>query len=197
MNNNNDQLGKLITGDDVSYRDAVHIAIAPMKAAMRLFAGQEIGLDENGKAVLGYLSKKPLGIVDPFLTKSVYPDQDFYMCLFPNTVTGMRHAWVHPAFEDDAFYGSVEKFEENESEQWLKNFAEEICITYEQLIGAIETWLDTQDGEGWGHHFCFNGVDTPSESYDQREDMWKHYKNLNRKAVPDHCFDDHIFTCSC
>ena len=40
----------------------------------------------------------PVGIVDPFLKEPVEPGERFYIFLFPNTVTGLRHVWTHPAF---------------------------------------------------------------------------------------------------
>ncbi len=86
-------LGQLIEGE--AYRDAIHIAIEPLVAPVLLQPGQEIDRfgypQENGKAVL-------VGIVDPYLKHPVLPGQRFYLCLFPNTVTSLRHYWKHPAF---------------------------------------------------------------------------------------------------
>ncbi len=43
--------------------------------------------------------RKAVGIVDPFLQRSVLQGQRFYLCLFPGTVTSLRHVWTHPALE--------------------------------------------------------------------------------------------------
>ena len=88
-------LGRLIEGE--AFRDAVHVAIAPVEAGQPLLPGDRVGLLEDGKA--GYVApEKQIGIVDPYLVSPVRIGQRFYLCLFPNTVTSLRHAWTHPAF---------------------------------------------------------------------------------------------------
>lgn len=92
------QLGKLI--ETPQQRDAVHIAIAPVVATMKLHPGQEIGFVDDGNVRVGTVAA-PLGIVDPFLKHPVNPEQSFYMFLFPNTITSLRHNWTHPAFSQE------------------------------------------------------------------------------------------------
>jgi hypothetical protein len=87
-------LGSLIDGD--ARRDAVHVAIAPVVAAETLSPGQHVGLTGDGRAGT---SAAPIGIVDPFLTEDVREGQRFWLCLYPNTVTSLRHVWTHPAFK--------------------------------------------------------------------------------------------------
>lgn len=77
------KLGSVITGD--AGRDAVHVAIVPMTAVRVLQPGERL----------------TNGIVDPFLTEPVQPGQRYYLCLFPGTVTSLRHVWTHPAFANE------------------------------------------------------------------------------------------------
>lgn len=93
---NQPQLGRLC--DESCHRDAVHIAIAPVVAEHVLQPGDHVGLDEYGRAVL---DKTPIGVVDPFLPTDtlIQRDQTFWLCLYPGTVTSIRHAWQHPAFK--------------------------------------------------------------------------------------------------
>lgn len=88
-------LGKLIEGDQ--QRDAIHVAIAPVIAADYLLPGQRIGL-VPGHVDRAGLVDSPIGIVDPFLRKAVRPEEKFFMVLFPETTTNLRHNWDHPAF---------------------------------------------------------------------------------------------------
>ena len=91
------QLGQLIEDGD-RRRDAIHIAVAPVTAAVRLAPGQHVGLVREGNLELVGPCDRPIGVVDPFLTEPVEPGQRFWLFLYPGTITGLRHVWTHPAF---------------------------------------------------------------------------------------------------
>lgn len=95
------KLGELITGEE--HRDAIHIAICPVIADHNLNPGQQIGIfSQNGEEiVVGVNAKKYLGIVDPFLKTPINKGEKFWMFLFPNTITSLRHEWTHPNFHYD------------------------------------------------------------------------------------------------
>lgn len=73
-------------------KDAIHIAMISVKAVCRLYPGQKV--DRDGLPT--FIS--PVGIVDPFLSSFVEPEEYFWLCLFPKSITGMRHVWTHPDF---------------------------------------------------------------------------------------------------
>lgn len=90
-------LGHLIE-DGERRRDAIHIAVAPVTASCRLSPGEHVGLVERESAELVGPCENNIGIVDPYLTADVEPGQRFWLLLYPNSVTGLRHVWTHPAF---------------------------------------------------------------------------------------------------
>jgi hypothetical protein len=90
------KLGEIITGD--ARRDCVHVAVAPVVATVRMPPGCPVGLDEVGNAEISE-TRHCVGIVDPYLTEDVLPGQRFWLCLYPGTVTSLRHQWTHPAFK--------------------------------------------------------------------------------------------------
>ncbi len=92
------RLGELIEDGD-RRRDAIHIAVAPVTAAEKLKPGDHVGLVEEDSRELVGRCEDCVGIVDPFLKADVEPGQRFWLFLYPNTVTAMRHAWSHPSFQ--------------------------------------------------------------------------------------------------
>ena len=90
------KLGKLLDATDSHQRDAVHIAIAAVTSSEVLPPGQHVGL--VGPDRVGTNADRKIGIVDPFLTEDVQPEQLFYVWLYPGTITSLRHVWSHPAF---------------------------------------------------------------------------------------------------
>lgn len=98
MSDHETQIGSLIK-DNERRRDAVHVAVAPVTASESLEPGQPIGLQTSGDTEhVSSGASELIGIVDPFLCETVEPGERFWMFLYPNSITGMRHAWRHPAF---------------------------------------------------------------------------------------------------
>lgn len=167
------KLGHII--ESIAERDAIHVAVAPVEAAGFLKAGQHVGL-RDGKAIW-MPPGDGLGIVDPYLTKDVNPGERFWLFLYPNTVTGMRHHWAHPAFgRDDVAAQKNETPKQAISRAWLTDFAKRLteadrwedeeprCVlTYEDMLEA-----------GKNRDFCLP-FDTPDFVWDESEMFWHHY----------------------
>lgn len=124
-------IGKLIEAGQ--QRDAIHIAVYPVVAIEKLFPGQEVSINTDGKVSAPTMAIRH-GIIDPFLSGPVYPDQRCWLFLFPNTVTGMRHHWEHPAFVE---------FESSDAgradaERWLRDLAEEYGLEFETMIDQAQ-----------------------------------------------------------
>ena len=93
------QLGQLVPDGELR-RDAIHIAVAPVTACCDLDPGDGVGLigPPGDTELAGPVGSNNIGIVDPFLSERVKAGERFWMFLFPNTITGLRHIWTHPAF---------------------------------------------------------------------------------------------------
>lgn len=160
-------LGKFC--DDTDVRDAVHVAIVPITATVAVHAGQHV--DANGDPG----GPKKVGVVDPFLDRLVYPGDKFWLCLYPETVTGMRHHWSHPAFDTPA----------PTSVAYLTDYASQVDLTYLELLDVCKKYLET------GVHHRLN-FDTPEFYY---KEFWDHFTNVTGVIAND---DDYCpFTCAC
>lgn len=204
MNNTQETIGKLITDD--YKRDAIHIAVIPVTAQETVHPGQCVELVEGGNSrvvafLRGRTDGKPhsaVGVIDPFLRGPVYPDQRCWLFLFPNTVTGMRHEWQHPAFVE--FQPSVPGVEA--SRKWMEEFAanhyyypnyyqegeEKRRYTADELIQAGKEYLESD----WKH------VQKGSESLrddTNAEEFWKHFQVITGIQVP--ADTDQPFCCTC
>jgi hypothetical protein len=80
-------------------RDCLHFAVAPVVAGEELQPGEHVGFLPNGRIGWSLPNIILIGIVDPFLTTPVEEGQRFWLMLYPNTVSSLRHVWSHPAFQ--------------------------------------------------------------------------------------------------
>lgn len=93
------KLGQLCVGNEG--RDAVHIAIVPVRAECPIRPASHVWLTEIGGArtsALGSRNEATIGVADPYLTETIETGEWFYLFLYPGTVTSLRHVWTHPAF---------------------------------------------------------------------------------------------------
>lgn len=171
-------LGELITEEDVE-RDAIHIAVAPVIAGDYLNPGQQVTLDWNGYAVGS--NSDPIGVVDPYLKGSVRRGQKFWLLLYPNTITSLRHEWKHPRF----FPQPSKDKAMSVSEAWLRAFADDYGTCYPTMMDEVATAI--KDGDD-----CLGCLGT-SRDVDY-ETFWYHYKEVTGQS-PD--TEDKWFRCAC
>lgn len=181
------KLGHLITDGD-TMRDAIHIAVAPCKngEGEPLYPGQRVGLRPNSSD-RACSSDNPIGIVDPYLDEYVKPGEWFWVLLFPQTITSLRHQWAHPAFDggqeqdEDVRVGKKAK-----SLEWLKAHEETFGFKSEDLIAEVE---------GSDEHFSFGTTSGPD--WAQTKEFWDHMENITGKAFDDEHRENTYFSCGC
>lgn len=143
---NDVKLGEIIGEPDEAKRDAIHIAVAPVIAGDKLSPGQDVGFLDAERTKVGCVNE-PIGIVDPFLKHMVFPEQRIYIMLYPNTITGLRHDWHHPAF-------AKATHTKEESWKWMRECAAQHAngwgddnspFTAEELMEHAKNFLETGD----------------------------------------------------
>lgn len=87
---------------DVGVRDAVHVAVIAVVCDEELSPGREVSLAEEGLIRRCAIAGAGIGIVDPYLRQPAAKGDVVWLCLFPRSVTGMRHHWRHSAFPDES-----------------------------------------------------------------------------------------------
>jgi len=174
-----DVLGRL--ADANSERDAVHIAIVPMVAAEDLTAGQKVYVVDGEKAV-ATPPATAIGVVDPFLSAGARKGERFWLCLYPGSITSLRHDWTHPAF-------TPQESAKASSLKWLEGFAKVIDYELSVFLGKMDEFYCSDRDR----------FSTYGESMNDLEASWPeicfHYSNISgNKIDPGHYVS---FSCSC
>jgi hypothetical protein len=180
------KLGNLITDDQ--HRDAVHIAVAPVIAGMELHPGEHIGFVGNAYTV--GTNTAHIGIVDPFLSGPVYKGNKFYMFLYPNTITSLRHEWSHPDFEKEDALAEVEPTYltlkgSPAEEKWVTEYAERIGSNYSELMAGAADYQEN------GHYLSKGDV---FDGEYISEEFWEKFEVITRTTISDR---GSFLSCSC
>lgn len=196
MSDTQTSLGKLIESD--AQRDAIHIAVAPVVAIERMIPGQHIGFVDDGGVNVSTRSTRPLGVVDPFLKNMVEAGERFWMFLYPNTITSLRHNWTHPAFSEAPAVAGIARSTKEASEEWLRNFVQGAdCPEYETVIAAAVDDYHSGDGDDYiysrndGEYLHFGGRDAHGEI---PPEFWTHVENVTGRKISKR---PAYFSCSC
>lgn len=172
-------------------RDAIHVAIAPVVADCKIEPGRRIGFVDGGGVRVGYECPDrgivAVGIADPFLVGPVLRGQSFFMCLFPGTVTGMRHHWSHPSFADVLREPHAD--DGGDSRKWIENFSHRLGLSYKTVMDAAARW---QRGEGYTN---VGDNEQYTDHYYESAEFWRHYAAVTGSATAD---DEGLpFSCAC
>jgi hypothetical protein len=184
-------------------RDAIHLAVEPVIAGHRLDPGADVGL-VDGKAVV---CDKPLGIVDPFLKKTVKTGERFWLVVYPRQITSLRHVWSHPDFADSAV-PEIMSSDKDASEAWLINFCKtNDCPAWSTVREVIESEHGVQLGDAEYYRATnINSLDTDCEGKpyltfkgiyahcDVPDEFWDHAEIVTGRKLKNR---PAFFSCSC
>ena len=178
-------LGKLITTKQS--RDAIHIAVAPVKAGEMLHAGQRIAVKDG----VAKGSNDGIGLVDPFLKVVVYPDQEFWLWLDPGSITSLRHHWEHPGLAESKLENKSD--DKERSEKWLRDLADHIDKGYGEMMRYAKDALESRRKNQWPEYLT---GDCEMEGEVTPEEFWDHYAIVTGDiAAPEH--RGNFFSCAC
>lgn len=181
-------LGRVITGV-VPERDAIHIAVMPV------FVGADY-LNPGSKVKFTYGSRDTvvsartdygedaIGVIDPFLKLddyqySINKGERVWLYLYPNTVDGMRHHWHHPIV--DAPHTT-----ESEDVQWLRRYAEEEALDYNEMMKIAQHGDDYMISRGQDTNY---GVD--------RSEFWRRVEVVLGQTFSAEHKESVGWSCSC
>lgn len=166
----------------INDRDAIHLAVLPAIAAVRLGVGERVTF-RDGKA---HPDRNGVGIVDPFLDRDVEIGEKFWYVLRPRQIASLRHVWSHPAFPDEAPQNALPI---GPSMAFMAEFAMSAAISVPVLMEAAKDWIDNwqtfSEGDSWRH----DGREVPDE-------FWFHYERITGKPVPTEKRQS-FFSCPC
>jgi len=172
---NQPRLGKLADGGE---KDAIHIAIMPMTSDLVLQPGEHVGVEkEKGVETEKAVRADPIGIVDPFLSRAVDPGECFWLCLYPGSITSLRHDWTHPAFAA------------NEDEAWIREFADVCGMSYNVMMNAADGYQEDGSYTFMGENQSYNS------GHGQWGEFWTRWARVTGKESPKDEFS--FFSCSC
>lgn len=173
-------------------KDAIHVAIATVKAGEDLSPGDWVGFqDQEGVA---FKDAHWLGIVNPFSNGPVKKGQDFQLYLKPNSVTSLTHQWEHPLFNRDPDRIAI-------AENWLK-----FVCNYNEYWGEQEEEYDNysrivRDFKAGDLGFWASGDDF-SEKYNSNKDgfrkkFWDNLEVVTGVMATKEQREQEYFSCSC
>ena len=165
-------------------RDAIHIAVAPMLAGESLKPGDHVSVVEGKCFTKGSL----IGIVDPYRRTPVAKGEPFWLCLYPKTVTSLRHHWTCPALP--ASTQEEHDAERRDSEKWLREYAKKMNC-YDHDDKAFDDMIDgLKRGELFAHGSDLHGL----YELDDADDLKFHAERYLGIRIHWEIF---TFSCSC
>ncbi len=161
-------------------RDAIHVAVVSVTAGGLLCRGDRVKWYRKGMSVVACShSEEAVGIVNPFMDNHYNPGKTVWIMLYPNTVTGMKHHWSHPDFDQtedslELAYATIDRMAETlgmssyddcSARDRLIEYANEYCRHQSGCWGSDYYQADPQDWENfWKAYSVVTGNPRPTEN---------------------------------
>ncbi len=175
------KLGNLI--DKHQQRDAVHVAVAPVRVCGEGFApGDHVGINERGEADK---NASHIGVLDPFLKCNPSWGDWCWLFLYPGSIHSVRHHWTHPVLDSD---GNSEK---ERAIVRLREIAAATDIGYDHMMKAAGDWVH------WGDYTTQMGYESWRDNFPTFvNEFWPLYEIVTGTTVPPEKRES-FFSCSC
>lgn len=121
---NENKLGTIPPKPDI--RDAVHVAMISVRSSADkpINPGTRIRIKDGIGLVALYQFSDYDGVVDPFRLTPVQPNELFWLCLKPGSITSLVYHWQHPKFPNEKPVAQTDK---GLSLAWLQDYVDRNC----------------------------------------------------------------------
>jgi hypothetical protein len=180
-------LGTILNLKDGPARDAIHLAVEPVRAGERLKPNDDIGI-KGGLAFKARDGVPKRGKADPFITADIMPGDVIWLVIYPRQIKSLRHVWEHPAFPTETVIADLPDPKAATAKAVIEQQADDMGITYGDIMSYAEDYVRygsyAVDGGRW------EGMGIDGEKF------WESWAILNPgRDVPEHKAS--FFSCSC
>ncbi len=196
---NEAKLGTIPKGNEG--RDAVHVAIVPAQAEEKLESGEPIRINAKGRAERCNVCDA-VGVVDPFRPadqRTVLHGEWFWLCLYPKTISGLRHVWDHPCFpkaeaSPEMKLADLPSTSVAASQKWIADYVRKHCDYWSsEPDGGYSEFVRYVRDNRWIYYY---GSDCHSlADVDDADELFRHLSVVLGMRIDAAYFE--AFTCSC
>jgi hypothetical protein len=155
-------------------RDAIHVAVVSLVSHGPLSRGDKVTWHHKGVSVrLCKYDEKEIGVVNPFLDRT---GGVVWVMLYPNTVTGMKHHWSHPDFDQIEIDLELAERTIERMAETLGMSSYDDCSARDRLIQDANEYCRHQSGVWSSDYYMADPQDW--------ENFWKAYSVVTGNPRP-------------
>jgi len=186
-------IGTILTTNE-HQRDAIHMAILPVVVDDDwIRPGEHVAFVPGSKDRVRSVRADGIGIIDPFLNdgKPLVKEDRVWLFLYPNTIHGLRHDWVCESIDgkQSVPLAQTVSVEVENSEEWIRSFADEHSLDYESLISSAARGRDSVIAND-----DFGRYDIDDRDY---ELFWHHLEVITGRKFDEDHRESVSWSCSC